>query len=98
MFPIYPWPGIGLSGVSTDMDIGQIMNTSLKWMVLAVLVWLAFGRATAEEFVERPANSAQEGHRFLFVVETSAANRKFENNNRQALFDLVVGGVNGHMR
>jgi hypothetical protein len=80
------------------MDIGQIMNTSLKWMVLAGLVWLGLGRATAEEFVERPANSAQEGHRFLFVVETSAANRKFENSNRQALFDLVVGGVNGHMR
>jgi len=98
MFPIYPWPGIGLSGVSTGMDIGQNMNTSLKWMVLAGLVWLAFGRATAEEFVERPANSAQEGHRFLFVVETSAANRKFENNNRQALFDLIVGGVNGNMR
>jgi hypothetical protein len=97
MFRFRPWPGTGLSGVSTDTDIGQIMNTPLKWMALAGLVCLGLGRAAGEEFVERPANTAQEGHRFLFVVETSVANRKFESGNRQALFDLIVSGVNGNM-
>jgi hypothetical protein len=80
------------------MDIGQNMNRPLKWMALAGVVWLGFARAAAEEFVERPANPAQEGHRFLFVVETSSGNRKFEGSNRQAVFDLIVGGVNGNMR
>ena len=98
ILPMTPWPGTGSSGGSADMDIGQSMNRSLKWMALGGLACLMSSRAAAAEFVERPANSAQEAHRFLFVVETSAANRKFENANRQAVSDLIVGGVNGQMR
>ena len=74
------------------------MNTRLKWTALAALSCLLFNPAIATEFVERSANNAPEGHRFLFVVETSSANRKLENGNRQAVFDLIVSGVSGQMR
>ncbi len=80
------------------MDIGHNMNISLKWMALAGLVCLAGNVASGAEFVDRSANNAPEGHRFLFVVETSSGNRKFESGNRQALFDLIVNGINGQMR
>jgi hypothetical protein len=80
------------------MDIGHNMNISLKRMALAGLACLAVSVARGAEFVDHSANNVPEGHRFLFVVETSSGNRKSESGNRQALFDLIVNGINGQMR
>jgi hypothetical protein len=38
------------------------------------------------------------GDRFLFVVDTSAGMARLGNASRQAVFDLIESGLNGHMR
>ncbi len=70
--------------------------------LLAGLTLLAASLSHAAEMDSRqplpdPAKPSPFGHRFLFIVETSSDNRKFEESNRQALFDLVVRGVSGQM-
>lgn len=65
---------------------------------LALLICPAAWAADTEKNSPEPAKPAPDGHRFLFVVETSADNRKSEAANRQAVFDLIVGAVHGHMR
>ncbi len=65
---------------------------------LALLISPAGWAADSEKTSPDPAKPAPDGHRFLFVIETSADNRKSEDANRQAVFDLIVGGVHGQMR
>lgn len=68
------------------------------WAVWTSFCLLIAPAAKGGEVVEDQARIAPDGQRFLFVVETSSDNKKFEANNRQAVFDLILSGVNGHMR
>ena len=47
---------------------------------------------------EGPQNSAAEGNRFLFVVETSSASSRLEHGGRQTVVDLIYTGIYGQMR
>src|SRR5882724_7326107 len=59
--------------------------------ILALCV-LAIASASAA-----PKETAPEGNRFLFVVETSSAMLPFEHAGRQAVFDLIYSGINGQI-
>ena len=65
-----------------------------KWISLVALAWssVMFNR------VEAATNSAANGNRFLFVVETSSASSRLEHGGRQAAFDLIYSGIYGQMR
>ena len=51
-----------------------------------------------KKFTNTPPADLPPGERFLFVVDTSLSMRKLDAANRQALFDMVFSGLNGHMR
>jgi hypothetical protein len=62
--------------------------------VLAPLLILLPG-AWSDAAAPVPSNS---GDRFLFVVETSSAMSRLGHSSRQAVFDLIWSGLDGHMR
>lgn len=72
--------------------------------MLRLLLLLALVATGATSAVPPPPESstnlrpAPDGARFLFIVETSSSTRRLEEANRQALFDLIMTGLNGHMR
>jgi hypothetical protein len=76
---------------------------SLAWLGLGLCGGGTLGAAEVEpgpggEIPPDPAKVSSDGERFLFIVETSNESRRFEEANRQAVFDFVVGGVNDQMR
>src|SRR5688572_22477019 len=75
-----------------------------RWLV--VWLYLVFASAlaaalpppTARRAVPPQPRPAQDGHRFLFVVDISAAMRETDAANRQALFEMLFTGLDGQMR
>src|SRR6185436_19666862 len=65
-----------------------------KYRNFLLLLLLLFPLAT----ISAPRPAANEGSRFLFVVETSTAMLPFEHAGRQVVFDLIFSGANGQMQ
>jgi hypothetical protein len=74
------------------------MKNSLKCALVAAFLLVGGSAARSAQATNEPAKIALTGHRFLFVVETSSQSRRFEAANRQAVFNLVLGGLFGQMR
>lgn len=73
----------------------KIMDRLLTVLAWCCLVAAANGAAPQTNSTPALAFAPQ---RFLFVVDTSQSMKKIDAAARQALFDLVFSGVNGHMR
>jgi len=67
------------------------------WALLAVLACVLTGAAPAEA-AETNAPSGPAAHRFLLIIETSAAMRAQTNNLVRVLSDFAASGMNGQLR
>ena len=65
-----------------------------RWLFLLILVGLAVPSFAAQN----ATNTAPEGNRYLFIVDTSASMKRMESSVRATLHDLVFTGFDGRMQ
>lgn len=69
-------------------------NCILAWLSLVTLTVSTLAAPSSRKAIQ----PAPDGHRFLFIVETSSATGRMQAETEAALFELIGSGVNQEMR
>lgn len=75
------------------------MKPLLLRVLLVLCAWAAWGaEPRPPKPTPKPPSLPGNGQRYLFIVNTSASMGRLEHNGRQALFDMIYTGLDGHMQ